>query len=284
MSPEQSPVQAKPLASQMPLSERLGLLSNREREVLQLLVQGLRRAEVAAALFRSPKTIDKHCSRIYHKLGVHSQAQLMALITNPASSMAFDPDAPRAAQDPSSQLEDRVARAMLAIERRLLRNPPEQYFRHLVVGLSEESGVQMAGISEYDHADREIVILVATEDGEPMGQLVCDMDTSACGNAYEQGECVCERDARTAFPESEAFRIAKVDSYAGVRLETRATGPVGCLWVANREPIEDLPFVLDLLRVFRPRVSSELALQVAIDHVEELGGSIGLRPLLQAMD
>jgi DNA-binding NarL/FixJ family response regulator len=52
-------------------------LSRREREVLQLVVEGKSSAEVAATLHLSPKTVDTYRSRLMQKLGV---ADLPALV------------------------------------------------------------------------------------------------------------------------------------------------------------------------------------------------------------
>lgn len=54
-------------------------LSRREVEVLRLMCTGITRTEVAKALYRSPKTIDNHYTRIYRKLGVHSAAQAVVV-------------------------------------------------------------------------------------------------------------------------------------------------------------------------------------------------------------
>lgn len=45
-------------------------LSPREREVLQLLVEGKSRAEIAGILFLSPRTIDTYRERLMQKLGI----------------------------------------------------------------------------------------------------------------------------------------------------------------------------------------------------------------------
>jgi DNA-binding CsgD family transcriptional regulator/tetratricopeptide (TPR) repeat protein len=50
-------------------------LTPRELEVLPLLAQGLRNAEIAERLQVSPKTVDHHVSAILGKLGVHSRGQ-----------------------------------------------------------------------------------------------------------------------------------------------------------------------------------------------------------------
>jgi DNA-binding NarL/FixJ family response regulator len=64
-SPPPSPVTAK--------------LTNREREVLQLLAAGLRQDDIAERLFISRKTVGTHVSNIMRKLGVRTQAQAVAV-------------------------------------------------------------------------------------------------------------------------------------------------------------------------------------------------------------
>ncbi len=52
-----------------------GNLSNREKEVLRLLAQGLDNKEIAARLFIAEQTVKNHVSEIYSKLGVHDRVQ-----------------------------------------------------------------------------------------------------------------------------------------------------------------------------------------------------------------
>jgi DNA-binding NarL/FixJ family response regulator len=59
--------------------DRFPDLTPREREVLELLAEGSRPAEIAAQLVISPKTVGSHVQRILVKLGVHSRAQAVAL-------------------------------------------------------------------------------------------------------------------------------------------------------------------------------------------------------------
>jgi DNA-binding NarL/FixJ family response regulator len=57
----------------------LEMLTLREREVLDLLAQGLTQAEIANRLYVTPKTVATHIQRVLSKLGVHSRAQAVAL-------------------------------------------------------------------------------------------------------------------------------------------------------------------------------------------------------------
>ncbi|MFA5788163.1 MAG: response regulator transcription factor [Actinomycetota bacterium] len=56
----------------------VGRLTDRELEILTLLTQGLRPADVAARLYMSIKTVKNHLTNIYAKMGVESAAQAVA--------------------------------------------------------------------------------------------------------------------------------------------------------------------------------------------------------------
>lgn len=55
----------------------LDLLSDREKEVLQMLVEGRSTSEVAEALFISQKTVENHRGNIMNKLDVHDMPSLV---------------------------------------------------------------------------------------------------------------------------------------------------------------------------------------------------------------
>jgi DNA-binding NarL/FixJ family response regulator len=54
-------------------------LSEREKEILQLLSQGLEYKEIGAKTFISPNTVKKHCISIYQKLHVNSRSQALRI-------------------------------------------------------------------------------------------------------------------------------------------------------------------------------------------------------------
>ena len=53
--------------------ENLDMLSNREKEILELLSRGLMYKEIASQLFLSPETVRKHVYHIYEKLHVNNR-------------------------------------------------------------------------------------------------------------------------------------------------------------------------------------------------------------------
>ncbi len=55
----------------------LELLTPREREVLRLTAQGLTNAEIARMFTLSPRTVETHRANLMHKLGLHSQLDLV---------------------------------------------------------------------------------------------------------------------------------------------------------------------------------------------------------------
>lgn len=78
-----SPSVAKEIVEQMRSPERAGrsepfaLLSGREREVLQLIAEGLSAKEIAVDLGISPKTVEAHRTSVMRKLGARKATELV---------------------------------------------------------------------------------------------------------------------------------------------------------------------------------------------------------------
>jgi DNA-binding NarL/FixJ family response regulator len=54
-----------------------GRLTDRERQIFQLIVEGCTNARIAQQLYISPKTVDNHRTHLMNKLGVHCTAELL---------------------------------------------------------------------------------------------------------------------------------------------------------------------------------------------------------------
>jgi DNA-binding NarL/FixJ family response regulator len=59
------------------VTDRYDTLSEREREVFQLVAEGRSNKEIAELLFVSPNTIETHRLHIMEKLGLHSAAEIV---------------------------------------------------------------------------------------------------------------------------------------------------------------------------------------------------------------
>ncbi len=57
----------------------IGLLTDREHEILELLAQGLSNKMIAARLYLSVRTVEGHLANIYARLGVHSRTEAMLI-------------------------------------------------------------------------------------------------------------------------------------------------------------------------------------------------------------
>jgi DNA-binding CsgD family transcriptional regulator len=70
-------------------------LTPAERRVATLAAEGLINAQIAETLFVSEKTVEGHLTRVYHKLGKQSRADLREIL-NPASDTARKGRSPNA--------------------------------------------------------------------------------------------------------------------------------------------------------------------------------------------
>jgi PAS domain S-box-containing protein len=81
------------LAPLVHTAEALGVLattelSPRQWEVVSRLVRGERVATIAAEMYLSRSTVRNHLSLVYGKFGVHSQAELLVRLRNPAEPLS----------------------------------------------------------------------------------------------------------------------------------------------------------------------------------------------------
>ena len=77
---------------------QLGSLTEREREILELIGHGLANREIAERLFLSMATVKTHVNRVFSKLGLRDRAQAVVLayetgIVRPHDSASTPPDA-----------------------------------------------------------------------------------------------------------------------------------------------------------------------------------------------
>jgi DNA-binding CsgD family transcriptional regulator len=77
-------------------------LSQREREVVALLVAGLDTRAVTERLFISPHTVQDHLKSVFDKVGIHSRRELLARLAGPPTSRLATREPPRTRGSSSS--------------------------------------------------------------------------------------------------------------------------------------------------------------------------------------
>lgn len=63
-----------------PASHRPDPLSDREREVAELLLLGMPYRDIGAQLFISAKTVEHHVARIRRRLGAGSRSEMLSML------------------------------------------------------------------------------------------------------------------------------------------------------------------------------------------------------------
>jgi DNA-binding CsgD family transcriptional regulator len=84
------PLRSLSLVPETPAAGRIADLRPREREVLELMVGGMRNREIAERLFITIRTVKFHVSNILHKLGVESRTDVIILAHNAGISAPED--------------------------------------------------------------------------------------------------------------------------------------------------------------------------------------------------
>jgi len=84
------PLRSLSLVPETPAGARIAELRPREREVLELMVAGMRNREIADRLFITIRTVKFHVSNILRKLDVQSRAEVIILAHNAGMSAPED--------------------------------------------------------------------------------------------------------------------------------------------------------------------------------------------------
>ena len=74
--------------SAAPAWSGLDALSDREREIARLAASGANNPEIAQAVFLSRKTVERHLSNVFAKLGVRNRTELAAQLASPTTEQA----------------------------------------------------------------------------------------------------------------------------------------------------------------------------------------------------
>ena len=263
------------------LIARIRSLTPRETEVLDLVLKGLSNDQVALAILRSPKTVDKHCQRIYRKLGIHKRVSLFRLCQQAgyegarsprrAAPAPMTPPPPVSGHDEFSLIEQLVLKGrawdiLQTIHSRISDSQGAGYFGQISRAIAETFGVKMAGVCEINPADGYGDIIACWADGELITPLRYDLYNTACGIAFTEGELELIDGFEERFgPHDELDFDYGIVSYIGLCLRNHLNEPIGTLWIADSKPIPCDGMCLGVLRIFAPTVAAALAVQIEHD-------------------
>lgn len=142
--------------------------------------------------------------------------------------------------------------------------PDESLFDDVVRYLGPRLGVDFVMIGRLrDGAPDQVSAVAACEQGQLITDLSYDLLGTPC--AYVVGRefyCV-PRGLQQLFPGDNMLSSAGYESYAGYPLYDSADRPLGLLAVTHRAPLEDIPFVESILKIFSLRVAAALERRIA---------------------
>jgi len=261
--------------------------------VLDLILKGLSNDQIALSLFRSPKTVDKHCQRIYRKLGVHRRVNLVRLclesgynrsdFTPPVSTaLEAKPAWEPTGSDAYSLIDQLMQKGrawdrLMQLDRQLSAVTGPAYFGELVCELSRQFGVKYAGISEIRQGESCGVVIAYCIDHELIPEMAeYTITGTPCQNALRDGQCFVTDGVQDVFPSDDHLKREAIESYIGVRLDNRILGTVGLLWICDTKPMPVDGMHLEVLNLMAPSVASELAVQIVLDQCGECGNDCPL--------
>jgi two-component system, NarL family, nitrate/nitrite response regulator NarL len=155
----------------LPAADGLNLLSKRECEVVQCLVQGLTNREIADHMGLSPHTVKNYLFRVFDKLGVSNRTELLFMTLSQGGSAEERAEEPSAV-DPVAALPDGVSSdASLAA----LRKAAEAGAPEAQLSLSHAYWVRRAGPADLVRA--YMWHLIATRRANEAGQFIAKQMT-----------------------------------------------------------------------------------------------------------
>lgn len=168
---------------------REGALTRREREILELLAQGLSGAEIAARLVLSPETVRTHIRNAMSKLGARtrSHAVFLALVRHEiGTGRAQAPSAGEEGREPGGDRQQTPGRRARATVRARTLEPALRALLggivslYEVVGgalfLTDEEGTRLRCVAHFEVNDQELLAHldeIAVGEG-PIGQVALE--------------------------------------------------------------------------------------------------------------
>lgn len=136
----------------------------------------------------------------------------------------------------------------------------EDFFEHLVAGLTTVLGVDMAMVLERDRVGQDRLGSVAVEHRGRLevGPQVFRLSGSPCEAAMALGALSVPQSLQAAYPGAQHIAELGLVAYEGVALHDARGTPIGVLALLHSRPLPDAGAAASLLALLRDRVSAEL--------------------------
>ncbi|MBT7942478.1 MAG: GAF domain-containing protein, partial [Alphaproteobacteria bacterium] len=153
----------------------------------------------------------------------------------------------------SHQQQTRIAEAVSSAE-------GDDLFAQLAESLSNILGVDYVCIAEVMEKDDEqwVRSIAFHADGARGENFEYPLKGTPCANVVGKQACVFETNVQKEFPDFQALKDMRIESYFGSPLFDANNKPLGLLAVMNRKPMENPKKVVDLLNIFGIRVAAGL--------------------------
>ncbi|MGA9380473.1 MAG: PAS domain S-box protein, partial [Phormidium sp.] len=144
----------------------------------------------------------------------------------------------------------------------------DNFFADLTEYIATTLKVRNVMISEQKGDQMETYGFWAEDQLQPNTTYSCD--NTPCALAMQFGQYSCLSGMQQQFPDNLTLQELEAESYIGVVLKDTEGVTIGSLCVMDDQPFTDEHLIVDMLRVFAVRISSELERQRGIDALKRL--------------
>lgn len=248
-------------------------LTNREREVLGLIGQGLSLAEIADRLYRSQKTIQTHRLSLGRKLGASNRVELARFAIQAGLAPLDSPvtDGHSTPGDDALIHDSNAWRAFQAIAHDVDHAGGPRYFRLLAESIVRRLGVATAGISELVENGQWFHTLAITQRGQVSEEeLTYPVARSACELALQAPLTFVRGHVQQQFPDDHNLARMNAHAYLAARLDDEHGKPIGVLWVVHPQAIDESNEPDKVMSIVAKRAAVELLRWRVFNEVMEL--------------
>jgi PAS domain S-box-containing protein len=156
----------------------------------------------------------------------------------------------------------RTQEAVLTMARGISTRAGAEFFRELTLRLTEALGAHIGSIAEMLPDRRgEVKTLSLVIGGEQAADLTYELAGSPCDQVGRSEVFVVRRDLPSLYPQAQKLTALKIEAYVGTRLLDAAGSPIGLMFAAFQQPLEQEDFVVSTLKIFAGRAAAELERQ-----------------------